>query len=66
MRVLDLGCGTGKQIFALIVILMVDRAVSPQFFDLRLQDGRLFGSMIDVLNRGTPVALLLALDRLTP
>jgi galactofuranose transport system permease protein len=46
------------QIFALIVILAVDRAVSPQFFDLRLQDGRLFGSLIDVLNRGTPVALL--------
>ena len=46
------------QIFALIVILAVDRMVSPQFFDLRLQDGRLFGSLIDVLNRGTPVALL--------
>jgi galactofuranose transport system permease protein len=46
------------QLFALVVILLVDRAVSPQFFDLRLQDGRLFGSLIDVLNRGTPVALL--------
>jgi simple sugar transport system permease protein len=46
------------QILALIVILAVDRVVSPQFFDLRLQDGRLFGSIIDVLNRGTPVALL--------
>ena len=46
------------QILALIVILAVDRVVSPQFFDLRLQDGRLFGSLIDVFNRGTPVALL--------
>ena len=46
------------QILALIVILAIDRVVSPQFFDLRLQDGRLFGSLIDVLNRGTPVALL--------
>lgn len=46
------------QLLALIVILAVDRVVSPQFFDLRLQDGRLFGSLIDVLNRGTPVALL--------
>ena len=46
------------QLFALVVILIVDRAVSPQFFDLRLQDGRLFGSLIDVLNRGAPVALL--------
>ena len=46
------------QIIALVVILLVDRAVSPQFFDLRLQDGRLFGSLVDVLNRGAPVALL--------
>ena len=46
------------QIVALVVILIIDRAVSPQFFDLRLQDGRLFGSLIDVLNRGAPVALL--------
>src|SRR6202008_2340272 len=42
----------------LVIILAVDRMVSPQFFDLRLQDGRLFGSVIDVLNRGAPVALL--------
>jgi galactofuranose transport system permease protein len=46
------------QVLALIAILMIDRAVSPQFFNLHLQDGRLFGSVIDVLNRGTPVALL--------
>ncbi|MFG3591378.1 ABC transporter permease [Bradyrhizobium sp. RDI18] len=46
------------QIIALLVILAIDRAVSPQFFDLRMQDGRLFGSLIDVLNRGAPVALL--------
>src|ERR1043166_3677856 len=46
------------QIAALIVILLIDRVVSPQFFDLRLQDGRLFGSLIDVFNRGAPVALL--------
>jgi simple sugar transport system permease protein len=46
------------QALALIIILMVDRLVSPQFFNLHLQDGRLFGSVIDVLNRGTPVALL--------
>ncbi|MGJ4942212.1 ABC transporter permease [Bradyrhizobium sp. HKCCYLS1011] len=46
------------QALALIVILLADRLVSPQFFNLHLQDGRLFGSVIDVLNRGTPVALL--------
>jgi simple sugar transport system permease protein len=46
------------QFLALAVILLADRIVSPQFFDLRFQDGRLFGSLIDVLNRGAPVALL--------
>jgi simple sugar transport system permease protein len=46
------------QIAAFLAILVVDRLVSPQFFDMRLQDGRLFGSLIDVFNRGAPVALL--------
>src|SRR5580698_7253896 len=46
------------QILAFLAILLADRMVSPQFLDLRLQDGRLFGSLIDVLNRGAPVALL--------
>ncbi|MFM9860396.1 ABC transporter permease [Pseudoxanthobacter sp. M-2] len=46
------------QILALLVILAINWVVSPQFFDIRLQDGRLFGSLIDVLNRGAPVALL--------
>lgn len=40
------------------LVLLIDWLVSPQFFNLRLQDGRLFGSPIDVLNRGAPVALL--------
>ena len=46
------------QVGALVLILLADRMVSPQFFDLRLQDGRLFGSVVDVLNRGAPVGLL--------
>jgi simple sugar transport system permease protein len=46
------------QIVGLILVLAIDWTVSPQFFTLRLQDGRLFGSLIDVLNRGAPVALL--------
>jgi simple sugar transport system permease protein len=46
------------QILALLVILAINWIVSPQFFDIRLQDGRLFGSLIDVFNRGAPVALL--------
>ena len=46
------------QIGAFLAILAISWAVSPQFFDLRLQDGRLFGSLVDVFNRGAPVALL--------
>jgi ribose/xylose/arabinose/galactoside ABC-type transport system permease subunit len=46
------------QIAAFIIVLLINFAVSPQFFDIRLQDGRLFGSLIDVFNRGAPVALL--------
>src|SRR5471032_264747 len=46
------------QILAFLTILAADRLVSPQFFDIRLQDGRLFGSLVDVFHRGAPVALL--------
>ena len=46
------------QIAAFVLVLLINFAVSPQFFDLRLQDGRLFGSFVDVFNRGAPVALL--------
>ena len=46
------------QVAAFGVILLLDWMASPQFFDVRLQDGRLFGSVIDVFNRGSPVALL--------
>lgn len=46
------------QIAAFVAILAINWLVSPQFFDTRVQDGRLFGSLVDVFNRGAPVALL--------
>jgi simple sugar transport system permease protein len=46
------------QIAALGIILLLDRAASPQFFHVNLTGGRLFGSVIDVLNHGAPVAML--------
>ncbi|WP_343057286.1 ABC transporter permease [Chthonobacter rhizosphaerae] len=46
------------QILTFVLVLLANWAVFPDFFDLRLQDGRLFGSLIDVLNRGAPVAIL--------
>ncbi|WCG82927.1 galactofuranose ABC transporter, ATP-binding protein YtfT [Pectobacterium sp. A5351] len=46
------------QFLALVAILLIDSMVAPNFFSLHIQDGRLFGSLIDILNRGAPVALL--------
>ncbi|MDU0335353.1 hypothetical protein RWU37_11340, partial [Enterococcus sp. 2CBP] len=46
------------QLAALALILLVDSLVAPHFFQILLQDGRLFGSPIDILNRAAPVALL--------
>lgn len=45
------------QLAALLLVLLVDSPVAPHFWQV-LQDGRLFGSPIDILNRAAPVALL--------
>lgn len=50
--------GALPQLLTLAAVLFANWLVFPDFFDLRLQDGRLFGSLIDVLNRGAPVAIL--------
>jgi simple sugar transport system permease protein len=46
------------QLIALAVILLLNFIMFPQFFNVTIQNGRLYGSLIDVLNRGAPVALL--------
>ncbi|GHL76620.1 hypothetical protein ECZU34_43680 [Escherichia coli] len=46
------------QLAALLLVLLVDSPVAPHFWQVVLQDGRLFGSPIDILNRAAPVALL--------
>lgn len=46
------------QIATLIVVLGLNVTLFPDFFDLSFQNGRLYGSLIDVFNRGAPVALL--------
>lgn len=50
--------GAAPQLACLAIILFLNWLAFPGFFNLRLQDGRLFGSLIDVLNRGAPVAIL--------
>jgi galactofuranose transport system permease protein len=46
------------QLGALALALFGNWLVSPQFFNIQVQDGRLFGSVVDVFNRGAPVTLL--------
>lgn len=42
----------------LLVLLLLNAFIAPEFFQLEIKDGRLYGSLIDVLNRAAPVALL--------
>lgn len=46
------------QIITLVVVLLLNVLLFPDFFDISIQNGRLYGSLIDVLNRGAPVALV--------
>jgi galactofuranose transport system permease protein len=46
------------QIIALAVILAAITAIAPGFLNVSFQNGRLYGSLIDVLVRAAPVALL--------
>lgn len=45
-------------LLGLILILVGNRLISPSFFSIRIVDGRLIGSLIDILNRGAPTVLL--------
>ena len=46
------------QLLALTGVLLLNWLLFPNFFNVTWQDGRFFGSIIDVLNRGAPVAIL--------
>ena len=46
------------QLVVLAVVLGLIAAAAPGFLDVTLSNGRLYGSLIDILNRGAPVALL--------
>lgn len=46
------------QLVALLGVLLFNWIVFPGFFDVAWRDGRFFGSLIDVINRGAPVAIL--------
>lgn len=42
----------------LLLLLLINLVISPEFFNLTFKDGRFYGSLIDVLNRAAPIALL--------
>jgi len=46
------------QLLILAVVLGLNFIVFPDFFDVSFRNGRLFGNLVDVFNRGAPVALL--------
>jgi simple sugar transport system permease protein len=46
------------QLIALAVIIAAVSLVFPGFLNVEIQNGRLYGSLIDILNRGAPVVLL--------
>ncbi|MEP3046103.1 MAG: ABC transporter permease [Roseibium sp.] len=46
------------QLTILAVVLFINFLVFPDFFRIEFQNGRLFGNLIDVFNRGAPTALL--------
>src|SRR3954453_17456417 len=47
-----------RPFWPLVVLLLLNLAVTPGFFAIRLQDGRLFGSLVDILHNGAPVGLI--------
>ncbi|MCO4318155.1 ABC transporter permease [Phyllobacterium sp. 21LDTY02-6] len=46
------------QLGSLALILFLNYLAFPGFFEIRFQDGRLYGSLVDVLNRGAPIIIL--------
>ncbi len=45
-------------LIALALLLVLDWFLSPGFFHLEVKNGRFYGSLIDILNRASPVMLL--------
>lgn len=46
------------QLITLAIILSLNYLVFPDFFKVEIANGKFYGAVIDVLNRGAPVALL--------
>ena len=46
------------QLVALAIILVANSLLSQGFLDVSFQNGRFYGSLVDILVRGAPVGLL--------
>jgi ribose/xylose/arabinose/galactoside ABC-type transport system permease subunit len=45
-------------LLALALLLVVNVIATPSFFSIRIQDGHLYGSLIDILRNGAPTLLI--------
>ena len=45
-------------VLALVALLIVNVIVTPTFLSIRVQDGHLFGSTVDILRNGAPTMLV--------
>ena len=44
--------------FCLLIVLLINLIKSPTFFNIGIQHGVLYGRLIDILNRGSEIAIL--------
>lgn len=61
LKIIRFGSGDSRLIWtilALVTILSVNRLISPNFFDVRLVNDRLVGSLVNILDSSAPYALL--------
>ncbi len=45
-------------VLALVVLLVINVIANPSFLGVRMQDGHLYGNLIDILRNGAPVLLI--------
>ena len=45
-------------LIAVIVLIAADEVARPAFLSIRMQDGHLYGNVVDILRNGAPIALI--------
>ncbi len=57
-KFLDINPKIWGPIFSLVVIIVIMGIIDPGFIQIEFKDGRLYGSLIDILVRATPTAII--------